>query len=247
MIQPVPQELLRAVRAAWEREGRIDLHRWPLRLWEEGGTVVLDGEVGDIAAKRLAALLARRHLGGRWPLLDLVRLTAEPVGDRALRDEVEEVLSREGAFAGYDLLAAVGARVGGQVELVQDAEPEAGRILARVHRGTVILEGRVQSLSHLRLAEVLVWWTAGCQRVDNRLQVFPPEEDTDDELADAVRLVLEKDPMVHADRLLVRVRDRRVQLRGTLPSEEERLLAVRDCWYVPGTEEVEDALQVAAA
>ncbi|RMD80048.1 MAG: BON domain-containing protein [Gammaproteobacteria bacterium] len=240
MTRPVPQELLQAVQAAWEREPRINLHRWPLRLWEEEGTVVLDGEVGDIAAKRLAALIARRHLEGRWPLLDLVRLAAEPVGDGALRDEVEEVLSREGAFAGYDILA----RVGEKVELVQDAEPEAGRILATVHQGVVVLEGRVQSLSHCRLAEVLVWWTAGCQRVDNRLQVFPPEEDSDDELADAVRLVLEKDPMVHADRLLVRVRQRRVQLQGALPSEEERTLAVRDCWYVPGTEEVEDAVEV---
>src|SRR3569833_379584 len=49
-------------------------------------------------------------------------------------------------------------------------------------------------------------WTGGCELVENMLKVSPPERETDDELTDAVRLVLEMDPLVHADQIYASAR-----------------------------------------
>ena len=65
----------------------------------------------------------------------------------------------------------------------------------------------------------------------------------DDELIDALRIVLEKDPLVHADQLALHAQDGRVTIEGFLASDEERQLALLDAWYVPGVHEVIDRIQ----
>ena len=77
-----------------------------------------------------------------------------------------------------------------------------------------------------------------------RLEVDPPEEDTDDEITDVVRMVLEKDPLVHASQLRVGTAGGVVEMRGLVASDEERRLAVLDAWYVPGVWEVADRIEV---
>jgi osmotically-inducible protein OsmY len=72
--------------------------------------------------------------------------------------------------------------------------------------GVVTLNGDVPSLSHKRLAGALAWWVPGCRDVVNGLEEVPPEEDNDDELTDAVRLVLEKNPFVNATKIRVHSR-----------------------------------------
>lgn len=134
----------------------------------------------------------------------------------------------------------------GQLETLRVGRSDWGeqRIEIEVREGTVILAGQVLSLTHRRLAEVLAWWAAGCERVENLLHVVPPEQETDDELTDAIRLVLEKDPLVRPDALKVTVRDGVVTLEGGLASDDERLLAVQDVWYVPGVQDVVDRIAV---
>ncbi len=111
--------------------------------------------------------------------------------------------------------------------------------------GTVTLSGTVLSLSHRRFAEVLAWWAAGCESVVNLLHVVPPEQETDGELADAVLMVLEKDPLVHQPQNHITAEQGTVTLEGYLASDEERRLAVLDAWYVPGVHDVVDRIQVA--
>ena len=60
-------------------------------------------------------------------------------------------------------------------------KPNGEHVEAAVRDGVVTLNGRVQSLSHKRLAGVLAWWVPGTRNVVNGLDVQPPEEDTDDE------------------------------------------------------------------
>ncbi|NIO40400.1 MAG: transporter, partial [Burkholderiales bacterium] len=50
----------------------------------------------------------------------------------------------------------------------------------------------------------------------NGLRVLPPETDNDDEIADALRLVLEKDPLVHAAQISIRVSKGVVNLAGSV-------------------------------
>lgn len=240
MDQEVPEHLVNDIEAALERDARVNQHEYPVKVWTEGGRIVLDGAVENIAAKRRAVNLARQLAGERCPVLDFLRVAAPVQGELALRDEIANVLSGESVFSEYTLITVAGT----ERDTVHDAGPEAGRIQAEIHDGTVTLNGHVGSLSHWRLAEVLVWWTAGCQRVDNRLEVIPPEQDNDNEITDAVRMVLEKDPMVHAGQLKIGTAGGVVELDGSLASEEERRLAILDAWYVPGVWDVVSRIQL---
>ena len=73
---------------------------------------------------------------------------------------------------------------------------------------------------------------------------FPPEEDNDDELIDAVRLVLEKDPFVNASKIRVNSKDWTVTLEGLVPNETMRQMAERDAWYVLGVKRVINRIEV---
>jgi osmotically-inducible protein OsmY len=73
---------------------------------------------------------------------------------------------------------------------------------------------------------------------------MPPEDDSDDEIADAVRLVLEKDPFVDATQIRVGVRRSVVTLAGLVPSEPEREMAEFDAWYVFGVDGVQNRIEV---
>jgi osmotically-inducible protein OsmY len=110
----------------------------------------------------------------------------------------------------------------------------------------VVLEGQVPSLSHKRLAGVLAWWVPGTQNVLNCLIVEPPEEDSDDEMTDALRLVLEKDPFVNADQIRVTSNDRTVTLEGLVPNEAESEMAEQDAWCIFGVDRVVNRLEVRA-
>ncbi len=240
MTETIPRDLLNGIEAALERDPRINQHEYPVKVWTEDHKIAFDGWVEDIAAKRAAINAARRIVGRRYPILDLLRVAVEHQEDLALRDEVVGMLSSEPVFSSYTLITQAGE----QRDTIQDPDAEAGRIEAHIDNGTVTLSGHVGSLSHRRLAEVLVWWTAGCQRVENLLQVIPPEEDNDNELSDAVRMALEKDPMVHAGQLRVGTAGGIVELNGSVASEEERRLAVLDAWYVPDVWDVVDRIEV---
>ena len=59
-----PREAItRKVHALLERETRINLHRYPVEISNADGVVVLEGEVADVAAKKLALELAASQLG----------------------------------------------------------------------------------------------------------------------------------------------------------------------------------------
>jgi osmotically-inducible protein OsmY len=107
-----------------------------------------------------------------------------------------------------------------------------------VANGVVTLNGQVSSLSNKRLAGVLVWWVPGTRDVINGLEEVPPEQDNDDELTDAVRCVLEKDPFVNASKIRVSCKDWVVTLEGLVPTETMREMAEQDTWYVLGVKTV---------
>ena len=108
----------------------------------------------------------------------------------------------------------------------------------------VTLNGEVPSLTHKRLAGVLAWWVPGTCDVINGLEEVPAEEDNDDELIDAVRLVLGKDPFVNASKIRVSSKDWVVTLEGLVPTEAVKQMAERDAWYVLGVKEVFNRVQV---
>jgi osmotically-inducible protein OsmY len=90
----------------------------------------------------------------------------------------------------------------------------------------------------------LAWWVPGSRDVVNGLDVLPPEEDNDDEMSDAVCLVLEKNPFVNATQIRVLSQNSVVTLEGLVANETEKQMAEFDAWYVFGVDKVINKLAV---
>jgi osmotically-inducible protein OsmY len=103
-----------------------------------------------------------------------------------------------------------------------------------VDGGVVTLDGQVPSLSHKRLAGVLAWWVPGVPDVITGLAVEPTQEDSGDEITEAVRLVLEKDRFVPADHIRVRMQGRVLTLDGGARGNTLRAIARLSCAPLPG-------------
>lgn len=235
------EEVVRKVRAAFEHEPRINLHRYPIHIDFRDDILTLDGHVEHVAAKKIALDLAAgmREVGG---IVDRLRVApAVPMGDGGIRDHVRDALIQEPALQ----RCAIRVRTDGPVMTFRESIPDlTGEIEIEVKEGVVTLNGRVRSLAHKRLAGVLAWWVPGTRDVINGLEVDPPEEDSDDEVTEAVRVVLEKDRFVNTDRLRVSTRNSVVTLEGFVSSEKEREMAEFDAWYVFAVNRVINTLDV---
>ncbi len=237
-----PHETLDAVRKALYSEARIDLAHNPVRLTLSAGDLVIEGEVADIAAKKLALQRAAAIADVRG-IVDRLRVApAERMGDGAVRDLVRDALLVEPALAGCSIRVSVKK----QWEPVRILDVAAGAIDITVAEGVVTLDGTVSGLGLKRLAGVLAWWVPGSRDVINGLGVTPPEDDNDGEISDAVRVALEKDPLVNPDQIRVSTRDAVVLLQGQVPTESERDAAEFDAWYVFGVDKVVNQIQLRA-
>jgi len=240
-IQIQPSALLRRILALFEKETRLHLHRCPIAVSIEGEDLVLRGEVENIAAKKIALQLVATVAPTARIVDRLHVIPAEPMGDREIRAHVVKVLLEEPALEHCVVKSEMPMNLEIQPKAI--SEP-TGTISVEVTEGIVTLNGEVPSLSHKRLAGVLAWWVPGCRDVINGLAEVPAEQDNDDELTDAVRLVLEKDPFVNAGKIRVTTKDWVVTLDGLVPNETMKQMAERDTWCVLGVKEVVDRIQV---
>jgi len=233
-------EVLNRVRAALASEPRLDLHRFPIELSFAQGALTLEGEVGDVAAKKLA-LERTAALPEVGVIIDRLRVQpAQRMGDGEIRDLVRDALLQEPAFADF----AIRRRLGERVETVREPPEARGAIDLEVEDGVVTLNGQVPGLDDKRLAGVLAWWVPGSRDVINGIAVEPPEDDSDEAILEAVRLVLEKDPFVDASQIRVGVKNALVRLTGLVPTEAEREMAEFDAWYVFGVDKVDNRIEV---
>lgn len=228
------QKALETVRKALRSEPRVRLDSNPIHLALESGDLVMEGEVADIAAKKLALERAAMvSIGSR--LVDRLRVRpATRMADGQIRDLVRNALLDDKAFANCTIRTWIKDR------LVVERLPQTsvGTVDVRVEDGVVTLDGDVPGLVQKRLAGVLAWWVPGSRDVVNGLGVTPPEEDNDDAVTDAVRIALEKDPFVNSEQISVVARGGVVTLMGLVPAETEREMAEFDAWYVFGVDKV---------
>lgn len=231
-----------AVRAALVSEPRLGQAAHAIVLaYEADGTLTLAGEVADVRAKKLALERAAAVASVSTIIDRLHTAPAERMGDGQVRDRVRDALLQEPAFQEL----AIRERVSGAVRAVRESPVDnRGWIEIEVHDGVVTLNGEVPGLDHKRLAGVLAWWVPGSRDVINGIAVEPPEEDSDDAIAEAVRLVLEKDPFVNAGQIRVGVRKAVVTLMGLVPTESERDMAEFDAWYVFAVDRVVNRIEV---
>jgi osmotically-inducible protein OsmY len=235
-------EVTKMLKAALEHEPRVNLHRDPIRIEFSDGVVTLSGDVADIAAKRLTLEYAAA-LPAVVGVVDRLRVRpAEPMGDGEIADHVLRALTQEPVF---DQCAAR-RQVGEAAEVVRPAGPERDRwwIECRVEGGVVTLDGDVPSLSHKRLAGAMAWWVPGSREVINGLGVEPAEADNDGEILDALRLVLEKDPLIDATQIRASCMNSVISLDGIVGDEADRDLAEFDAWALFGVDKVINRIDV---
>lgn len=234
------QSALKEIRAALERDSRINIHKNPISINFDGETLVLEGEVSSIAAKRLAlksvAEFAVRQVEDRLHVTP-----AERREDGTIRDSLIASFTRDSSF--HNCTVAIWNK--SHFEAINDARAETPCFVnLLVDHGVVTLSGEVISLSHKRLAKLMAWWVPGVCDVVDYLKVVPHEEDTDDEITDAIRLALTKDPLVHAEQIRVSTRGRVVTLEGVVREETERQMAEDDVWYLSDVDSVNNYIQV---
>src|SRR5215813_13899544 len=247
-----PQSAIKEVREALEREPRVRFDRHPIQIAfnEVDDTVTLQGEAPDIAAKKLALELAAAVPGARG-VVDRLRVAqGERMNDEEIRDHIRDAFIQEPAFSN----CAIRVQTREGVETFNDPLEMRGDITIIVDQGMALqegrdegialLEGQAPSLSHKRLAGTLAWWVPGSRDVLNCLEVVPPEEDNDDEITDAVKIILDKDPFVDDVQILVTTRDRIVTLEGVVTSEGEKDMAEFDAWFVFGVDRVINKLEI---
>lgn len=243
-MQQIPHEqVLRKALASINADEQIDMSFFPFPMEVRDKKLVLDGEVGSIAAKRLAVRLAGK-IQGINGVIDQIHVTpAEPKGDGEIVNSLTQLLLGQ-----IDLRnCALRRRLGNRIESLREPihEYKSGEITYSVAEGTVTLEGSVISQSHRRIAEVLAWWVPGSSNVINLIAIVPEERDTDDEVSDAIHLALEMDPLLpHADQIIVNTNAGVVTLDGAIASDEEKQIAEFDAWCVPGVADVENRLAV---
>lgn len=237
---PNKDVVLKLVHRALEHEPRINLHRYPIKIDFVEGGVILEGEVEHVGVKKLSLERAAAVEGVRGVIDRLRVVPAERRGDGAIRDSLCNYLLLQPELQECALRIAIK----GGTETLRDVSRGAGEIEVAVADGVITLEGHVISVSHKRIAGVLAWWTPGCRDVLNSLDVQPPQEDGDDEVLDALRLVLEMDPLVQADQLRASCRDYAVTLDGYVRTDQERRQAELDAWCLFAVDEVINRIEV---
>ena len=212
-------EIVKTIKASLEKELHIDPVKHPIHLKIENNAIVMEGVVDRIAHKKMALLVAM-SIPGTAGVIDRLRVKpATEMGDKEIKNHIYDAFLEE--------------------PTLRDITIEVD-----VNNGMVDLEGTVPSLSHKRLAGVLAWWVPGSADVINSLEVNPPEEDSDDEITEAVVLAFEKDKLVNHSNIKVTTKNYVVTLNGIVHSEPAKNAAEDDAWYVWGVNEVVSRLMV---
>ena len=229
-------EILRRLRTRLEHDPRFRNHPSRIEASVADDTVVLAGEVPSIAARHLALDFVAGLPGVREVVDQLQVEASEAMGDGAIADHLQRSLMSDSAFGFCEIRRAGSAR----------RVPDSGQpyISFAVEDGVVRLGGEVPSLTHKRLAGVLAWWVPGSRDVVNDIGVEPPERDTDQEILDALRVVLEKDPFVNASQIRATCKDSRIVLQGAVRSTAEKGLAESDAWALFAVEDVRNDIEV---
>lgn len=232
--------ILDRVRAAIHSVSGLDHRQFPVTARAAEGTITLEGEVPDIAFKKqcLEAAAAVPGVGG---LIDRLRVrAAQHMGDAEIRDHVRDALLGDPAFAAMALFVIDQ----GKPRPVREMAERDGTVTVEVADGAVTLTGDVPGLVQKRLAGVLAWWVPGVRDVINGLAVEPPEAESEAGVTDAVRIALEKDPLVNDTQIHVQTHGTTVVLTGLVPTDSERHAAALDAWAVFGVDRVINRIEV---
>jgi len=235
------KKVLDRLRGTLAGDERIGHHLRADRLeLDSDGVLIIEADVGSVAQKKivLETAAAFPEIVG---IVDRVRVKpASAMGDGEIRSHLRRAFTEDPALAGL----TVSEYRGDACETVAEPADAHGTLDYEVVDGIVTLNGSVPGLTTKRYAGVLAWWVPGARDVINGIAVTSDEADGADKIAEAVRLVLEKNPYVDAAQVKVGARNRIVRLTGYLPSDSQRTMAENDAWAVFGVDGVVNEIEV---
>lgn len=241
------QKITKAVRGAFHEEARLGPKFELDRIDVEGdGILVLEGRVACLAQKKLA-LLRAAAVPGVIEIIDRMHVAvAGFVRDRHIRAQMREMFAQDANFSSMEVREdlAEGVVAIKFEEVAGATVGAAGRIDIEVNDGVVTLNGIVPTLIHKRLAGAMAWWVPGVCDVINGIAVEPEEEDGPDQVEEAVRVVLDRDPAVNASQIRVGVRGHVVRLTGLVGTNVARERAENNAWAIFGVDDVVNKIEV---
>lgn len=218
--QPAPRSSLpEQIRVAIESDRRIERGPTPIGVEVRDGRVVLSGWVPRVRDKKRIENIARDFAPGY--ILESSLL----VGPPRQRSDAEIVQHVQNSF-------------------MEDRWINAPMIQVQAHDGVVFLSGTVQTTMQWRFVRGLCWWIPGVRDVHDDLRVLHPEPVNDELLAEAVILMLEKDPLVDRTEILVLAKDNIITLSGTVGGEDARDAAENDAWVTTDVRDVVNQIEV---
>ena len=136
------RDVVDTVRSALTSEARVRPVGGPIRLAFVGGDLTMEGQVDDVAGKKLA-LEAAAKVPGVARIVDRLHVRpATPMGDGDIRDKVRDALLEEIALAACTIRVWDKKRL----EIVREPPDSVGTFDVGVADGIVTLDGDVPGL-----------------------------------------------------------------------------------------------------
>lgn len=173
-----------------------------------------------------------------WEKIAAERAAARVSGVKAVANELEVRLPGSSERTDEDIARAALDSLKWSVLVPQD------KIMVKVSKGWITLEGKVDWQYQKSAAEKAVRKLYGVVGVSNLIEVKPQVSKA--EVKSSIEAALKRLAEVDASRIRVETEDGKVVLSGSVRSWFEREEAERAAWAAPGVRAVEDRIAIAA-
>ena len=200
-----------------KEHGLLEIAELEVRVRQ--GVAYIEGAVPNLKQKRLAGEIARQIAGIR-DIVNRLRILPLPVvDDESLKKHLSQTLA-------------------------QNPRTRRCRLSIEVINGVVYLAGSVATATEKRLAEHEAWATPGVRDIKNKIEVVSAAPRSEMEIASEIRESFSHCLGIDLNQIVVEVKEGRVYLRGTVPTDYLKEAAEELATWTPSVTGVVNELTV---